>query len=1020
MAVVDETPRILAVIALDEEYEAFLNSFPLRQDFSTDTQMLFEHEVADNQVKLFSILSNKMGAKSSGFATENAIKTFKPHAVIVIGIAGGLTNDVKVGDVCISNEIIDVLHNNKVVDCVLGSKKKESISFSPDFHPVDADYISTFRFLKIHPNLKHLYSEWKADAKRNELEIGVTNTNLEYDLQIGAMVCGPVSASKAFNEKLKGIDRKFIAIETESGGVFSVCEQHKVPAIAIRGISDMADANKNILENENSGNYRKLAMENAIDLLKIQLKNKRFYDFLKKKSLTQTEDIGTCFDLSSDIVPRLDREIKARLREVCASFHTKSENFYFPLPRIQKFISGNNPVEGEINSPEIFQEALKENKRIFVKIPRTFSGINLGLYLSYHLIRAQIDDKQILPILVDGKQISPPNKGLNRNSPDYLRDEKLNSELFTKVYIIEEPEFTSFTKTNFLKLEILKENSYIIILSKTEDKAGTIDGFLNETETVEYTTTRISFSETAIFLEKTFDMQPFEAESVAIRLENTFRKFKIEVDPSYFTLIQQDTLIALINANKRAELIQFAVQGLLSLIVAYDPSAVKLSRTTRERFLERICKYKIERQVSYIQDTDLAQLASDYLQEFAYDIDQSEFLSPFFKSGLLYVFHGRIYFSYPYLESYLIARTLRNDERLAIKYFNPEEENFDIYSFDLYSEMGPSDQVINTICQYAEFFVALANETYGSTSVYDDKKSELNNIVNSVNISKVSESINKMADKLQKSENSNNIRVEKQKILDTQNHVITSYNKRKKDNDVHLEKNIQEEFYVLDGLSRASVATLTLLGSGAESINKIEKEKTIDACMKCNERFASVWTINRLRMNFKTLKDEMLSDKNVEEFIKEMDLDRKDLVKIKKDINVFISLVQSNVTMEPISRILNNICSIAGVRVLSPIVSSYQSDNPLVRVLKSIWLMEAHPSEGYEAIKESFSTYRGANIVRIASSYLLLNRLYWLHYQTSNSGYFSNAAKRVVAPVGVSYNQKTLENAMKGPNKSSQ
>ncbi|GBD57987.1 phosphorylase family protein [Gluconobacter wancherniae] len=1005
----NEKPRILATIALDEEYEIFLEKFPPIHDSSTTTQFLFEHESGNDSIRLFSVLSNKMGAKSSALAVDVAVQKFKPHAVVVIGIAGGITDDVKIGDVCVSNEIIDVLNNNKFSE----RDEETKLRFSPDFYMVDAEYITSFRFLKVHPELKPIYNKWQVDTKENENLIGIINEEIQYSLHIGPIVCGPVSASNAFNEKLKDINRKVIAIETESGGVFGWCEQAKIPSIAIRGISDMADRNKNSVETSNSGKFRTLAMQNAISLLKRQMENVKFFDFLKKKS-DEGEDIGEKFDLTSDIVPRLDNEIKIRLREVCSSFSSKSDTFYFPLPRVQKFVSGANSADGNINQPEGVLEALKENRNIFVRIPRTFSGINLGIYLSYYLIRNQIGDKQILPILIDGKDVSPPRKSFNKLSPNYLKDDNINYELFEKVYIIEEPDFSSRTKNEFLKNQIIESTNFVVILSKIEDKAGTLDSFLSDTNTIEYTTKRISFSETAIFLEKTFDMTPSKAESVAIRLENTFRKFRIEVDPSYFTLIQEDTLIALINANKRAELIQFAVQGLLSLIVAYDPTSLNLSRTTLERFLSRICKYKIENKFSYIKDTDLAKISSEFLHEYGYEIDQSEFISPFFKFGLLHNLGGNVYFSHPYLESYLIACSLKENDSLAQEYFNPELENFDIYSFDLYCEMGPSENVIDSVCDYSDFYTNLSIELYGDQNVFFHKKTDLNSIINTLNMADVSKNINKIADKLQKADSTKNVRVEKQRILDTQNHVISGLNQRKKDDDENLEENVQEEFYILDGLSRASVITLTLIGSGSESINKNSKERIIKSCLDCNDKFANIWTINRLKIDFKKFKEEILSYDNIKKFMNESDFDEEMFSKIKKEIGVFVSYFQTNLIMEPISRIMNNICSLAGVLVLSPIIFSCKESDGLKDVLKAVWLMESNPKKGYESIKQVFSNYNGSSVVRVSVSHLLLNRLYWLHYQNVDSHYFSNAAKRIIGPTGLNYGVKTIENAMKG------
>jgi nucleoside phosphorylase len=64
----------------------------------------------------------------------------------------------------------------------------------------------------------------------------------------GAIVCGSVSKSKAYNKKLRSIERKILAIETESGGVFAQATAKSIPALTIRGISDHANRDKGELE----------------------------------------------------------------------------------------------------------------------------------------------------------------------------------------------------------------------------------------------------------------------------------------------------------------------------------------------------------------------------------------------------------------------------------------------------------------------------------------------------------------------------------------------------------------------------------------------------------------------------------------------------------------------------------------------------------------------------------------------------------------------------------------------------
>lgn len=183
-------------------------------------------------------------------------------------LGGGVSNDVVIGDVCVSNEIIDVLHNNKISE----NDGSAEISFSPNFYTIDAELIVSFAFLMNHPDHVSSYNQWK-ELTSAEAQTKYAGEYPEYSpkIEIGPIACGPVSASSAFNEKLKKLHRKLIAIETESGGVFQKIQQAKIPAIAIRGVSDMADNDKSSLEKRTKGNARRLAMLNASWLLKAQL-----------------------------------------------------------------------------------------------------------------------------------------------------------------------------------------------------------------------------------------------------------------------------------------------------------------------------------------------------------------------------------------------------------------------------------------------------------------------------------------------------------------------------------------------------------------------------------------------------------------------------------------------------------------------------------------------------------------------------------------------------------------------------
>jgi hypothetical protein len=65
----------------------------------------------------------------------------------------------------------------------------------------------------------------------------------------------------------------------------------------------------------------------------------------------------------------------------------------------------------------------------------------------------------------------------------------------------------------------------------------------------------VSFLEIAHFVQKNFGMTGSEAEVIALRLRDTFRSFDLSAHPTHFAGISRGIVSALLQANRRAELI---------------------------------------------------------------------------------------------------------------------------------------------------------------------------------------------------------------------------------------------------------------------------------------------------------------------------------------------------------------------------------------------------------------------------------------------------------------------------------
>ncbi len=1008
---------VVVLIALPEEHAQFQDIFPVSGDVSSHTQVRLEHVSGREDVRLISVLSEQMGAQSALLSADNAINDFTPDMLVVVGIAGGLTPDLTVGDVCVSNEIIDVLQNTKISE----KAGKVEIAFAPDFYVIDAELVSSFTFLKVHPGCASLLENWK-DAGRTDDHAKPIESYIREggpDFLIGPIACGPVVASSEFHEKLKLLHRKVAAIETESGGVFGRLTRLRLPAIAIRGISDLADSGKTNLEQQSRGAGRQLAMRNASRLLKSQILNERFMNVAVRFHSAHANSEGELFPTQKpelSLVSELDKTIRAKLAERSPEFRAKPDSFFLPIPRAQKVSYVDEIAGKEIDDPINLVDCLQQNKRIFIRLPRSYPSQALGWSLANTLIRQQIDGKIVLPYVIAGEELNPPAKGLSNALPAMMSSVIREGD-YIKVIIIEEPLFHARNRVKFLTEELSKTEAYVMVITKTENTLSVANDFMKENAFQEYELSPISFAETAFFLEKAFDMSAREAEAVAIRLDDTFRRFKLEAHPTYFAGIQEETLDALINANKRAELIQLAVDAILSLMVAADKSIPPLSRTTRERFLRSLV-LEMANDESPIDDKKLLEQATKFLNQGLLPTPPMDFLRPFFDIGLLYRSGGSIFVTHPYLESYLLAQALRENASIAQTYFDSSKSAFNYYAFDLYCEMGPSAEVIAHAMDTADHVLQGAGELYPAEHIFLDTTKKLTSMSSQGQIRALTTGLMKNAERLEKDESaSSEVRAEKQRLLDARRYVRKQVGERNPEREQlsPLLEDIKAEFSCLDKLARALNLVTIAIGAGSESLSGDQKVRLGNLVLATAEKFSDVWTRNRLRIDFQSLRNDILSDDNVWQVVNDLGALSDDFEKVKADLNILLHGFELHTVLEPMSRVLWGLSSTAGVRVLAPVLLLTTAEGPLQELIKSSWLLDVDAEKGRDSFKVSLASYNGSPLMRLVLGGHILWRAFWHHYNAPGARHFINSARRALRPLSLIPSQEQLENIKKGP-----
>lgn len=1017
------TANIVVLIALAEEHDVFTELFPpLSEDVSTSRNVRLRHEIEHDEFTLTSVLATEMGADAATDSIYSCLSDLEPDLVVCLGIAGSLSSDANLADVCVSNKIIDVLHNSKIADVPTRRRriahgqsktrvkapasKATTLQLSSRSFSVVPNLQAACRFLRSHPLQSNLYQalldgfsdRWERLSLKHDLAaLGILNDQVN-EFHVGPIVCGPVSVSREFNNQLKDIDRKVLAIETESGGVFRVCADKGIPALTIRGISDKADKNKSTLETSLKSDLRYLAMQNACAFLQAMLKNKAFLDEASRHASQRTETKQMPSDDSSpqNHFRVAQDAINTYLEKASADFKSRPVSAPLPLPRIRR-ASLSEAVGDADETPLSIFDALSEDRRVFIKIPRSYPEKHLAWYVAASLLNNEIDGKQILPVVLDADAVTPPRRTL-RNEIGEALWKALDDPTFRSVLIVSEPDFDSATKSHFLTQNLAELGSIpIIVVSKAESPIETIDAFKIANGLTEYLTASMPLAEIANYLEKAFDMVPEEADVVATRLDDTFSKFRLHTHPAYFIGLQETVLDDLIAANQRAELIQLAVDGILTFVVANDSSLSKLSRTSREEFLSELSFAMRVRKESFTK-VDLIGRAESFGKRKALELDPIEFVRGFFLFGLLNDVGGKVEFSLPFLEAFLLSELLRMDPGSAKEYFNPSQDDFDQFTFDLYCELGADECVVNHIVEFAVNALSACEDV---PNILSGKAVVPRALSSSAAMVALAKQMGEATEKMTGEPSSPNIRQEKQRLVDAREAVSERVGAEKNAIRKAPPEEAKAEFKMLDDLSISCTLLATMIGSGAERLEGVPKRRIAALLLTSSERFLHMWTKNRNRINFDHIRQNILSDDSIKGLIETLDLFEDRQEEVRKSLSLFVDDQELRLLTGPLATILHRTAIYAGVRNLRPVVTSAKPKNNMEEILRAVWLMEIDANLGKDATKKAFRGFKGASLVRLTTASHFMWRIFWHHWRMGSRVSFAETAKAVLAPMGL-------------------
>lgn len=203
--------KIAILSAMREEITPFLERFPNYTQEEVGGNVFYK--VVDGEYELV-LAYSKIGKVHSALTTATMILHFGCEKLIFSGVAGGLSSELKVGDLIIADKLCQYDVDISAFGHPLG------------FIPESSVYIHTDE------SLNHL-------AKEVAQEKGIR-------LMEGVIASG--DSFVASEEKKKWIIQNFgaSAVEMEGASVANVCYLLKVPCLILRSISDSADGEADI------------------------------------------------------------------------------------------------------------------------------------------------------------------------------------------------------------------------------------------------------------------------------------------------------------------------------------------------------------------------------------------------------------------------------------------------------------------------------------------------------------------------------------------------------------------------------------------------------------------------------------------------------------------------------------------------------------------------------------------------------------------------------------------------------
>lgn len=274
------------IIPLREEFDCARQVFAFGPQQREEGSYLYPFSVPGSELRGIAVVLYDMGAAISGVTAAGLLSRFDLPLLALMGIAGALDGDLRLGDAVVARAVDPYFHRAKARPDAAG----DGFEFDSGGTAWRAGrdlvrFADNFRYRASDPDE---FAGWQARGEERRKTAGLPGDGIysrgRPDYLVAPVASGEiVSAAAGFSRWLRTHHRECAAIEMEAGGVAQAVFEHGgADMIIVRGISDFADERKSELDAAGGpaaaghGAWREYAASNAADLLATLLRSPGF------------------------------------------------------------------------------------------------------------------------------------------------------------------------------------------------------------------------------------------------------------------------------------------------------------------------------------------------------------------------------------------------------------------------------------------------------------------------------------------------------------------------------------------------------------------------------------------------------------------------------------------------------------------------------------------------------------------------------------------------------------------------